>query len=193
MTTCANETDSDGRPITPKPTGDEAKNKQPEVKHRTDSQSDTQQVQFSHDDDDINDDDVTPIESTIDENQSDDMVFVVEWRQKLTGRMNWMQCFEAGKDANLFRRYRSHLTLKQAFNQHTFGLNIERKPTNDSKKTTFPVASETPAMAGLWIYPGALVIVIVTQYISHYDPETTESLRDESAPTSSSRNLANDY
>lgn len=68
---------------------------------------------------DESDDDVTPIESAIDEKQSDDLAFVVKWRQNHVGRMNWSNCYDDGRKANFFHRYKSHLTLKQAFNERT--------------------------------------------------------------------------
>lgn len=68
---------------------------------------------------DESDDDVTSIESAIDEKQSDDLAFVVKWRQNHVGRMNWSNCYDDGRKANFFHRYKSHLTLKQAFNERT--------------------------------------------------------------------------
>ncbi|ORX62959.1 hypothetical protein DM01DRAFT_1009028 [Hesseltinella vesiculosa] len=46
---------------------------------------------------------------------SPDLEFVLESRNKSTGRFSWVRCYEAGKKQNLFSRYTSHLYLKEAF------------------------------------------------------------------------------
>ena len=62
---------------------------------------------------------VTPIRATTPEKPSGDLTFVTNERAKSAGRFNWALCYEKARAAGMFIRYRSHITLKQAFSRNT--------------------------------------------------------------------------
>lgn len=72
------------------------------------------------DNDDPGSSEVTPIELEADA-KSHDLLFVEEFRELNPGRFSWQQCYDNGKekDQSLFTRYKSHITLRQAFYDNT--------------------------------------------------------------------------
>lgn len=57
------------------------------------------------------DETVTPIEII----ESADLFFVKNFRNNLSGKMNWSACYTSGPDEGLFSRYGSPLSLTDAF------------------------------------------------------------------------------
>ncbi|KAI8973764.1 hypothetical protein BDF20DRAFT_883943 [Mycotypha africana] len=58
---------------------------------------------------------ITPIEKVM----TADSYFVMKQREKTRGKFSWEACFLEGRGQNLFDRYRSSLSLKDAYHKNT--------------------------------------------------------------------------
>ncbi|KAI7891643.1 uncharacterized protein EV154DRAFT_481073 [Mucor mucedo] len=51
------------------------------------------------------------------EKPSADLLFVEKERENSSGRFKWALCYDKGKDKGLFKRYSSHLSVKEAYSK----------------------------------------------------------------------------